>query len=212
MYLYFPKTCDPPIFVFVFGPDYCIHHMLFENHETFQEKKTIKLEIYTQMGSLTQTSALCELAPCIAILVRWQLELLCSSPDLNLHSGCVYWSPHSSTKVNARHAGHAIWRPKFNSRWLHQWLKNFSNMIPQQRSVNQLLGCLKIGLLPNRPGFISRSEQGFILCWVEVICKEKELYSRKPPPVLNPEFYPQQLKVKFCKCRSNPCIKLLTCY
>ena len=99
MYLYFPKTCDPPIFVFVFGPDYCIHHMLFENHETFQEKKTIKLEIYTQMGSLTQTSALCELAPCIAILVRWQLELLCSSPDLNLHSGCVYWSPHSSTKV-----------------------------------------------------------------------------------------------------------------
>ena len=63
-----------------------------------------------------------------------------------------------------------------NYQWLHQWLKNFSSRILWQGSVNQRLGCLEVGLLPNRRGFESRSEQDFGLCWVEVICETKSLF------------------------------------
>ena len=41
-----------------------------------------------------------------------------------------------------------------------------------QLSVNQRLGCLEVGLLPNRRRFESQSEQDFGLCWVEVICEK----------------------------------------
>ena len=41
--------------------------------------------------------------------------------------------------------------------------------------MNQQLGCLKVGLLPSRHGFESRSEQDFGLCWVEVFCETKSI-------------------------------------
>ena len=47
---------------------------------------------------------------------------------------------------------------------------------PWQGSVTQQLGCLEVGLLPNRRGFESRSEQDFGLCWVEVICENQINY------------------------------------
>ena len=69
-------------------------------------------------------------------------------------------------QCSGQHAGHVIWRPGFDSRWLHQWFKNCSSRMPWQGSVNQLLSCLKVGLLSNRRGFKSRSEQNCGLCWV----------------------------------------------
>ena len=87
-----------------------------------------------------------------------------------------------------------------------------SSRILWQGSVNQRLGCLEVGLLPNRRGFESQSEQDLGLCWVEVICRckaTKSICMRKLYLHLCWILYwiPSSSKLR-CVCRSNhQCIK-----
>ena len=105
---------------------------------------------------------------------RLQLELQYSSLHLELHPVCVLEPPLLSNivVVIGQHVGHVIWRARFDSRWLPQWLKNISSRILWQGSVNQRLGCLEVVLLPNRRGFKS---QTFVYAGLRWFAKTKSI-------------------------------------
>ena len=67
--------------------------------------------------------------------------------------------------------------------------------------MNQLLGSLKVDLLPDSRGLESWSEQDFGLCWVEVICETKSINFR---PWVEYEFQLFSLFIKYnCKVDSS---------